>query len=62
MSNRELADKDLRCATCGDGFVFSAGEQELFRLRGISQQPEHCPSCTRSRGFSALRVANQGAA
>jgi hypothetical protein len=49
MTNRELADKDLRCAACGDGFVLSAGEQELFRLRGITSQPEHCPRCARSR-------------
>lgn len=63
MSNRELADKDLRCATCGDGFVFSAGEQELYRLRGITEQPEHCPSCTRGRGVVPLRIAtNHGAA
>jgi hypothetical protein len=47
--DRELADKNLRCAACGDGFVFTAGEQELFRLRGINHQPEHCPSCARSR-------------
>jgi hypothetical protein len=50
MTQRELADKDLRCATCGDGFVFSAGEQELFRLRGIAQQPERCPDCKRRGG------------
>ena len=49
MTNRELADKNLRCAACGDGFIFSAGEQELFRLRGIAAQPEHCPSCARGR-------------
>jgi hypothetical protein len=49
MSNRECADKDLRCASCGDGFVFSAGEQELYRLRGITQPPERCPSCARGR-------------
>ena len=61
MSNRELADKDLRCVTCGDGFVFSAGEQELFRLRGITEQPEHCPSCTRSHGIAPLRVATNQA-
>jgi hypothetical protein len=62
MTNQELADKDLNCATCGDGFVFSAGEQELFQLRGVIQQPEHCPSCVRGRGLSALRVTPQGAA
>jgi ribosomal protein S27AE len=51
MSNRESADLDLdqnlRCAACGDGFVFTAGEQELYRLRGITAQPRHCPSCAR---------------
>ncbi len=47
MSNPESADQNLRCAACGDGFVFSAGEQELHRLRGIRVQPEQCPSCTR---------------
>jgi len=54
MVSRELADKDLRCATCGDGFVFSAGEQELYRLRGISAQPNHCPNCKRAHLPSAL--------
>jgi hypothetical protein len=49
VTNRELADKDMRCATCGDGFVFSAGEQELNRLRGIAVQPEHCPNCRRGQ-------------
>jgi len=62
MTLRELADKDLRCATCGDGFVFSAGEQELYRLRGVTRQPEHCPSCARSHAVAPLRVAKEGSA
>jgi hypothetical protein len=56
MTNREFADKDLRCALCGDGFVLSAGEQELFRLRGITSQPEHCPHCARGRGQGFART------
>jgi hypothetical protein len=62
MSIREVADKDLRCATCGDGFVFSAGEQELYRLRGISHQPEHCPNCSRGRGLQPARSSKDSAA
>ena len=50
MSTREHSDIDLRCTSCGAGFVFSAGEQELLRLRGISRQPQQCPSCSRGRG------------
>jgi ribosomal protein S27AE len=53
MTQHDYADKDLRCATCGDGFVFSAGEQELYRLRGISEPPRHCPNCARGRLVAA---------
>ncbi len=55
MMSREFADKDLRCAACGDGFVLSAGEQELYRLRGITSQPERCPRCVRGRTLSVTR-------
>jgi hypothetical protein len=62
MTTRELTDKDLSCATCGDGFVFSAGEQELYQLRGVSRQPEHCPNCTRQRGILAAPLAAKNGA
>ena len=45
-------DKALRCATCGDGFVFTSGEQELFRLRGITTEPGQCSHCARGRVLS----------
>jgi ribosomal protein S27AE len=59
MTERELADKDLRCASCGDGFVFSAGEQELYRVRGIASQPERCPNCARGPILAAVRRAGK---
>jgi ribosomal protein S27AE len=57
MSNPESADQNLRCAACGDGFVFTAGEQELYRLRGITAQPEHCPACARGGVLAKPRHA-----
>jgi ribosomal protein S27AE len=57
-TSREVPDKTLLCAACGDGFVFSAGEQELFRLRGITTQPARCPSCARGRVLADPRKAN----
>ena len=48
MPTRPLSDKRLTCAACGDGFVFTAGEQELYELRGVAQQPQRCPACTRN--------------
>lgn len=38
-------DKALHCAVCGDQFLFTSGEQELFRLRGLDVEPERCPKC-----------------
>jgi ribosomal protein S27AE len=52
MADR-VSDKPLRCASCGDQFVFSSGEQELFRLRGITSEPEQCPSCAHGRVLAA---------
>ncbi|MBV9174232.1 MAG: zinc-ribbon domain containing protein [Chloroflexi bacterium] len=59
MSTQKYADKDLRCAWCGEGFVFSAGEQELYQLRGISDPPSHCPNCTRGRVVSIGRQSRR---
>lgn len=40
-----FADKILRCRDCGADFVFSAGEQEFFSLKGLTNEPARCPSC-----------------
>ena len=42
-----LLDKYLACSECGDVFIFSAGEQELQRLRGIYSLPNLCSVCAR---------------
>jgi CxxC-x17-CxxC domain-containing protein len=41
----EFADKELKCATCGKAFVFSADEQQLFYLKGFVYPPKHCKKC-----------------
>jgi len=49
MTEHVMSDKALCCASCGDTFVFSSGEQELYRLRGVTAEPEQCPTCVRGR-------------
>jgi Probable zinc-ribbon domain len=46
-SKRTMSDQHLVCRLCGEGFVFSAGEQELQRLRGLERAPTRCPVCRR---------------
>jgi hypothetical protein len=55
------SDKPIRCASCGDEFVFSSGEQELFRLRGITSEPQQCPACARGRKVVASGRSNRTA-
>jgi hypothetical protein len=42
-----VVDKQLICRLCGETFVFSAGEQELLRLRGLDRVPTRCSICQR---------------
>jgi hypothetical protein len=40
-------DQTIVCRLCGQDFVFSAGEQELQRLRGFERVPTRCSTCLR---------------
>ena len=42
-------DKTLTCKDCAQSFTFTAGEQEFFQQRGLTNEPGRCPSCRRSR-------------
>jgi hypothetical protein len=42
-----VSDQVLECRLCGESFVFSAGEQELQRVRGIERVPTRCSVCRR---------------
>ena len=42
-------DRTLTCRDCGQEFVFTAGEQEFYRGRGLTNDPGRCPDCRRAR-------------
>ena len=44
----QFADKTLVCRDCGADFVFTAGEQEFFAMRGFSE-PGRCSNCRAAR-------------
>jgi CxxC-x17-CxxC domain-containing protein len=43
------ADKTLTCRDCGVAFIFTAGEQEFFALKGLMNEPGRCPPCRAAR-------------
>ncbi len=44
-----FADKILSCRECGSDFVFSAGEQEFYAMKGLMNEPGRCPGCRAAR-------------
>lgn len=44
-----LTDKNLTCKECGASFVFTAGEQEFYKSKGLQNEPGRCPDCRVAR-------------
>jgi CxxC-x17-CxxC domain-containing protein len=41
----DFVDRQLVCRECGQEFIFSAGEQQFFRAKGLQNDPGRCPDC-----------------
>ena len=49
MSNPlEYEDQQLTCADCGEGYVWSASEQEFYKAKGY-EQPKRCKACRQAK-------------
>ncbi|HEV8636036.1 MAG TPA: zinc-ribbon domain containing protein [Chloroflexota bacterium] len=55
-------DKTLTCRDCGQEFVFTAGEQEYFQTRGLTNEPGRCPDCRRARRAGGHRSGDRSGA
>ncbi len=42
-------DKTLVCKDCGNEFIFTAGEQEYFAQKGLTNEPKRCKECRDKR-------------
>lgn len=42
-------DQTLTCRDCGQPFTFTAGEQEYYASRGLTNTPGRCPECRAAR-------------
>jgi CxxC-x17-CxxC domain-containing protein len=58
-----FVDKTLTCRDCGIEFLFSAGEQQFYESKGLTNLPGRCPECRalRREGRSVVgtRTAHQ---
>ncbi|MCR5635626.1 MAG: zinc-ribbon domain containing protein [Clostridiales bacterium] len=51
-------DKTLICKECGKEFIFSAGEQEFYAEKGLTNEPQRCKECRDARK-KAIRAARE---
>jgi CxxC-x17-CxxC domain-containing protein len=47
-----FTDRVLTCRDCGREFAFTAGEQEFYQSRGLTNEPGRCPECRAARKAS----------
>jgi CxxC-x17-CxxC domain-containing protein len=47
--NAGYSDRILTCRDCGQDFTFTAGEQEFYASRNLTNDPSRCPSCRAAR-------------
>ena len=52
-------DMPLTCQSCGQPFIFTAGEQEFYADKGFLHEPTRCPRCRAERAPSAGRSGNR---
>ena len=41
-------EKTLQCSDCGASFVFTAGEQEFYQIKGFTNEPKRCSFCRKA--------------
>jgi CxxC-x17-CxxC domain-containing protein len=42
---RVYQDRTLTCRDCSEEFIFSTGEQAFFASKGLTNDPQRCPTC-----------------
>jgi CxxC-x17-CxxC domain-containing protein len=54
----EFVDRILKCADCGNDFVFTAGEQIFFFDKQFKNDPKRCKLCKAKRAGMGRTAAN----
>ena len=52
----EFEDKTLVCQDCGNEFVFTAGEQEFYKEKGLDNEPKRCKECRNRRKVTRTNI------
>ncbi len=46
---KTMPDKTLVCKDCSAEFTFTEGEQEFYKEKGLTNEPQRCPDCRKAK-------------
>lgn len=44
-----MPDKTIVCKDCGKDFLFTEGEQEFYKEKGLTNEPSRCKDCRQEK-------------
>ncbi len=57
-----FTDQEIGCVDCSEDFVWTAGEQEFFRDKGLKHAPKRCKVCKKAKNERIDAIMNAEAA
>lgn len=51
-----MEDKTIVCKDCNNEFVFTAGEQEFYKEKGLDNEPKRCKECRNKRKATRTNI------
>ena len=42
-------DKTIVCVDCGKEFVFTEGQQAIYKEKAFENEPKRCPDCRKAK-------------
>jgi len=49
LTETEFTDLPIECIDCRQQFIWTAGEQKFFSLKGLVNPPKRCKSCKKAK-------------
>lgn len=57
VQSSEFQDENLKCVDCGQGFLWTAGEQIFFHDKGLKNPPKRCKACKQAKNDRLAAVS-----
>ena len=57
VTNSELQDTSIHCIDCNRDFIWTAGEQQFFRDKGLQNPPKRCKECKQAKNERLAAIA-----